>query len=486
MDLADYAQCDAVGLAALVRAGELSADEVEDAARRAIAKVDRTLHATVGGLLEPALESARDGPLGGVPFALKEVAPHLKGQVSQLGSRCTADGITGAADTYLGQRIRAAGLRVIARTRSPEFAFNATTEPLVHGPTCSPWDLERSVGGSSGGAAALVAARALPMAHGTDGGGSIRIPASLCGIVGLKPTRLRIPVGPALWEGLHGMAHDFILCRTLRDTAAALDALHGPAPGEKYVIPPPERHYAEEVGADPGRLRIAWTADAWSGAAVAPECRGAVEATAQALDGLGHVVEPGTPAIDPEVLHRALLISWAAGLAQRAALIERAVRRAPTDAALEACTLEMIRLGESVTSVQLLDGYGDCNAVGRSIGTFFETVDVLLCPSVARLPWKLGELDQDDSTLDAGGWVNKLFSRYVPFTAMFNITGQPAISLPLAWSESGLPIGVQLVGRYGEEATLLRVASQLEQAFPWAERVPPTAVGAPATSATSR
>jgi amidase len=485
MDLTDYAECDAVALAGLVRAGEVSADEVEDAARRAIAEVDSRLHATVGDLLKPALESAPDGPLGGVPFALKEVAPHLRGQVSQLGSRWTADGITGAADTHLGQRIRAAGLRVIARTRSPEFAFNATTEPLVHGPTCSPWDPERSVGGSSGGAAALVAARALPMAHGTDGGGSIRIPASLCGIVGLKPTRLRIPVGPALWEGLHGMAHDFVLCRTLRDAAAALDAFHGPAPGEKYLIPPPERRYAEEVGADPGRLRIAWTADAWSGASVAPECRSAVEATAQALDGLGHYVEPGTPAIDSEVLHRALLTCWAAGLAQRAALLERAVGEPPTDATVEACTLAMIRLGESVTSVQLLDGYGDCNAVGRSIGTFYETVDVLLAPSIGRVPWKLGELDQNDSSLDADGWVHKLFSQYVPFTAMFNITGQPAISLPLAWSESGLPIGVQLVGRYGDEATLFRVASQLEKAFPWAERVPPTAVGALATSATS-
>jgi len=477
MDLSNYADSDAVGLAALVRAGEVSADEVEEAARRAVAEVDPALHASVGEPLEPSLDASLDGPFGGVPFALKEVAPHLKGQVSQLGSRWTGDGITGASDTYLGQRIRAAGFRVIARTRSPEFAFNATTEPVAHGPTCSPWDPGCSAGGSSGGAAALVAARALPIAHGTDGGGSLRIPGSLCGLVGLKPSRLRIPVGPAVWEANHGMAHDFVLCRTLRDAAAALDALHGPAPGEKYVVPPPQRPYAEEVGADPGSLRIAWTADAWSGEPVAPECRSAVEAAALALDGLGHRVEPGSPAFDADVLHRGLLTCWSTGLAQRAALLEPAVGSPPSAETVEACTLAAIRFGVSVSAVRLLEGYGDCNAVGRSIGTFFEDVDVLVLPSTAKIPWKLGELDQNDQGLDADAWVHKLFSQYVPFTAMFNITGQPAISLPLAWSEEGLPVGVQLVARYGDEATLLRLASQLEQLFPWAGRTPRVSVG---------
>jgi amidase len=477
MDLRDYAAHDAVGLAALVRSGAVSIAEVEDAARRAICAVDPQLDATVGPLLEPALEASDEGPLAGVPFAMKDVAPHLKGQVSQLGSRWTGDGIAGAADTHLGRRMRAAGLRVIARTRSPEFAFNATTEPIAHGPTRSPWNPERSVGGSSGGAAALVAARALPIAHGTDGGGSIRIPASLCGIVGLKPTRSRIPVGPGVWEGLHGMAHDFVLSRTLRDAAAALDALHGPGAGDKYVIPPPARPYAEQVGAEPGRVRVRWTCDAWSGAAVAPECRAAVETAARGLDGFGHDVEAGTPAIDPDVLHRALVTTWTAGLAHRAALLGRAVGEPPSPDTVEACTLAMLRHGTSVSAVELLDGYGDCNTVGRAIGTFFQSADVLLLPSVARLPWTLGELDQDDQTLEADAWVRKLFADYAPFTAMFNISGQPAISLPLAWSDGGLPIGVQLVGRYGDEATLLRLASQLEQVFPWAARIPPISAG---------
>ncbi len=477
MDLRDYVTRDAVGLAALVRSREVSAAEVEDCARRAIGAVDPAIGATVGGLLEPALEANENGPLAGVPFAMKEVAPHLAGQVSQLGSRWTGSGVSGTVDTHFGQRLRAAGLRVIARTRAPEFAFNVTTEPVAHGPTRNPWDLGRSVGGSSGGAAALVAARALPVAHATDGGGSIRIPASLCGIVGLKPTRSRIPVGPGQWEGLHGMAHDFVLCRTVRDAAAALDALHGPGSGDKYLIPPPARPFAEEVGAKPVRLRIRWTADAWSGAPVAPECRTAVEQTARALDGLGHDVLDGTPEIVPDMLHRALVTTWAAGLAQRAAALERSSGVPPSPDTVEACTLAMIRLGAAVSAVELLEGYGDCNAVGRAVGAFFADSDVLLLPTVARPPWSLGELDQNDVSLTADAWVHTLFSVYAPFTALFNITGQPAISLPVSWSDDDLPIGVQIVGRYGDEATLLRLASQLEQILPWAARVPATAAG---------
>lgn len=475
MDLSDYAAHDAVGIAGLVRSGEVSAAEVEDAARRAIDAVGPALGATVGSLVEPALGASSDGALGGVPFAMKEVGAHLAGQVTQLGSRWTGGGVAGGADTHFGQRLRAAGLRVIARTRAPEFAFNVTTEPVAHGPTRNPWSLEHSVGGSSGGAAALVAARALPIAHATDGGGSIRIPASLCGIVGLKPTRSRTPVGPGLWEGLHGMAHEFVLCRTLRDAAAALDALHGPGPGDKYVIPPPVRPYAMEVGAEPGRVRVRWTTDAWSGAPVAPECSAAVEGAARALEAFGHDVEAGSPPIDPDVLHRALVTTWAAGLAQRAAVLERGLGGPPSLRTVEACTLAMLRHGATISAVDLLDGYGDCNAVGRAIGTFFESTDVLVLPTVARPPWRLGELDQNDGGLDSDAWVRRLFSVYAPFTAMFNITGQPAISLPLAWSAGGLPIGVQLVGRYGDEVSLLRLASQLEQICPWAARVPPTA-----------
>jgi amidase len=478
MDLREYAAEDAVGLAALVRNGAVSAAEVEDAARRAIEAVDESLGATVGGLLERTPEASAAGALAGVPFALKDSAPHLEGQVTQLGSRWTGRGLMAQADTHLGQRFRAVGLRILARTRAPELAFNATTEPLAHGPTRNPWNLERSVGGSSGGAAALVAARALPIAHGTDGGGSIRIPAALCGIVGLKPTRSRIPVGPVQWEGLHGMAHDFVLCRTLRDAAAALDALQGPGTGDKYLIPPPARSYVDEVGAEPGRLRVRWTAGSWSGDPVEPECRAAVEATAEALDRLGHDVDEGTPQLNPDVLHRALVTTWAAGLAQRAAVIERSVEGPPSSDTVEACTLAMFRRGASVSAVDLLDGYGECNATGRAIGTFFEDADVLLLPSVAKPPWKLGELDQDDESLGADGWVRRLFFVYAPFTAMFNVTGQPALSLPLAWTDDSLPVGVQLVGRYGDEAILLRLASQLEELFPWAARVPPIAVGA--------
>ena len=477
MELRDYAAQDAVGLAELVRKGDVSADEVEDAARRAITTVEPQLHATVGELVEPALDASSDGPFAGVPFAMKEVAPHLEGQRTQLGSRIAGDGVVSGADTHFGSRIRAAGLRVIARTRSPEFAFNATTEPIVHGPTHSPWDLGRSVGGSSGGAAALVASRALPIAHATDGGGSIRIPASLCGLVGLKPTRSRTPVGPGQWENLHGMGHDFVLCRTLRDCAAALDALEGAGPGDKYVITPPAQSYADELSAAPGRVRVAWSTDAWSGEPIDRDVRVAVEATADVLAELGHEVAAGAPAIDNDALINGLTSTWAVGIAQRVSIAEKALGVAIGPDTVEACSLAMLDYGKTLSGIDLLDGFAQCNSVGRGIGEFFESSDVLLLPSTARVPWKLGELDQHDASLDQEAWVRKLFDVYAPFTAMFNITGQPAISLPLALTDGGLPIGVQLVGRYGDEATLLRLAVQLEQAFPWEDRVPPIVAG---------
>ncbi len=477
MELRDYAAQDAVGLAELVRKGDVSADEVDDTARRAIESVEPDLHATVGELYEPAFDASTDGPFAGVPFALKEVAPHAEGQRTQLGSRLAGDGVVGPADTHLMTRVRAAGLRVLGRTRSPEFAFNATTEPLVHGPTHSPWDLERSSGGSSGGASALVAARALAIAHATDGGGSIRIPASLCGLVGLKPTRSRTPVGPGQWENLHGMGHDFVLCRTLRDCATALDALHGAGPGDKYEIGSPARPYVDELEADAGRLRIASTVEAWSGEPVDEDCRGAVAAAASALSDLGHDVGEGRPAIDNDVLTNALVTTWAAGMSQRTAVAERALGVTVGPDTVEACSLAMLTHGRSLSAIDLLDGYAQCNAIGRGIGEFFETTDVLLLPSVGKIPWKLGELDQNDISLDHEGWVRKVFDVYAPFTAMFNITGQPAISLPLGWTGEGLPIGVQLVCRYGDEATLLRLAVQLERTFPWADRVPAVAVG---------
>ena len=478
MELGDYARQDAVGLAALIAAREVSATEAEAAARRAIAAVDPILGATVGELYpEPLGPASGTGALAGVPFAMKDVMPHLEGQIVQVGTRFTGDGVKASADTFLGGRVRAAGLRVIARTRAPELSFNLTTEPVAHGPTHNPWDLALSAGGSSGGAAALVAARALPMAHGTDSGGSIRIPAALCGLVGLKPTRGRLSVGPGQWESLHGLAHDCVACRTVRDAAAALDALSGPQPGDKYLVSPPERSFADSLAETPHGLRVRWTAESWGGGAVDETCRNAVEATAKLLAELGHEVEPGSPRLDAEVLQRGTLILWSTGLAQRAALLEQAVGRRPAPGELEACTDAMLRHGRDVTAVELLNAYGDCNAAGRAIGAWFEDVDVLVTPTAARASWRLGELDQNDPSYTADGWVRKLFDEYSPFSTPFNITGQPAISLPLAWTEAELPVGVQLVGRVGADATLLALCAQLEEAQPWIDRLPPVSVG---------
>ena len=349
----------------------------------------------------------------------------------------------------------------------------------MHGPTCNPWDLERSVGGSSGGAAALVAARALPFAHGTDGGGSIRIPASLTGLVGLKATRFALPVGPGQWEALHGFSHDFVLCRTLRDAAAALDAFHGPGPGDKYVIPPPAGPYAGRAGCRP------WaTADPLDCRRLVGRGRSrpSAERPWKRRPARWRVpVTRSSKARRPSTRRSSFglcLRSGPEGSRTARRCVERAVGGGWNAENVEACTLAMLEVGNALSAVDFQNGLNDCNAVGRAIGEFFETADVLVLPSAARVPWKLGELDQNDASLDAEGWVRKLFDVYVPFTAMFNITGQPAISLPLAWSDEGLPIGVQLVGRFGDDATLLRVAAQLEQQFPWADRIPPIAVGA--------
>ena len=476
VELSDYVKQDATGLAAAISAGQLSQGEAVGAARRAVEAVEPRLNATVGEAFEEPLAYDPAGALAGVPFALKDLRPHAAGVPSQFGSRLGAAGFTPPEDSHLMGRFRAAGLASICRTSTPEVGFNATTEPVAGGPTRSPWDLDRSAGGSSGGAAALVAARALPVAHASDGGGSIRIPAACCGLVGLKPTRGRTPVGPQGAEPLAGLAIEFVVSRTVRDTAGLLDALHGPGVGDKFAIAPPEEPYANEVGKAPRQLRVAFSAQAWSGPPVDAACAAAVEATAGEIAELGHAVESGSPQIDGEALHQAHVDVWAAVIAQNILFYATALGMEPGPDTLEATTLAMLEHGRSVGALAYLAGLDTYNAVSRASGAFFEDVDVLVTPTIASLPALIAELDQNDASLDADGWVRKVFT-YAPFTAVFNVTGQPAISLPLGWSEQGLPVGVQLVARSGDEATLIRLASQLEDAMPWRDRVPPVVAG---------
>ena len=314
-------------------------------------------------------------------------------------------------------------------------------------------DTSRSSGGSSGGSAALVAARALPVAHANDGGGSIRIPSAWCGLVGLKPTRGRTPMGPDFDELISGLASEFAVTRTVRDAAALLDAVNGPGTGDKYEIASPARPYAEEVGTPPGQLRIALTSRAWSGVPVEQEHVQAVESVGRELLSLGHRVEEASPPLDWEALVASQLPIWTTSLAGSAVLLSRRLGVELGPEVLEAVTLSCVEQGRRTTALDLLAAQRTGNFINRAVGAFFRDYDVLLTPTVATLPPPLGYLNQNDPTLDPRGWFDKVFA-VVPFTPLFNGTGQPAMSLPLAQSREGLPIGVQCVARYGDEATL--------------------------------
>ena len=472
MKLSEYVEYDAIGLAQLISSGQISAHEVQQVARQAIEAVNPQLNALVGELFEKPLPYSTDGPFAGIPFLIKDLSLHAEGVPTRMGTRLTGEGIAFPYDTDLMLRFKQAGLAVLGRTATPEFGFSASTEALVSGPTRNPWDTARSPGGSSGGSAALVAARALPMAHGNDGGGSLRIPAAWCGLVGLKPTRGRTPVGPDYDEPLSGLAIEFALARTVRDTAALLDVANGPGVGDKYVIAPPTRPYAQEVNTQPGRLRVAMTTRAWSGVPVDSEYIQTVEAVSRELSSLGHEVEEASPQIDWDAFVNANITIWTISLADAALALAkmRGVELGPD--VLEAVTLACVEHAQRLTALDLVHAQQQCNITNRAVGAFFRNYDILVTPTVAVPPPELGYLNQNDPALDPRGWFDKAFA-LIPFTPLFNVTGLPAMSLPLGQSSSGLPIGVQFVARYGDEATLFRLAAQLEQALPWESRRPP-------------
>jgi len=472
MNLSDYIEYDAIGLAQLISSGQVSAHEVQQVARQATLAVNPALNALVGELFDKPLPYAASGPFAGVPFAMKDLVLHAQGVPTRLGSRLTGQGVAFPYDTDLMTRFRQAGLATLGRTSCPEFGFNASTEPLSNGPTVNPWDTSRSSGGSSGGSAALVAARALPVAHANDGAGSIRIPAAWCGLVGLKPTRGRTPVSPDYDELVSGLAIEFAVTRTVRDAAALLDAVNGPGIGDKYEIASPARPYTEEVGTPPGQLRIALTSRAWSGVAVEQEHVQAVESVGRELLSLGHRVEEASPPLDWEAFVASQLPLWTTSLAGSAVGLAAVLGIELGPEVLEAVTLTCVEHGRRTTALDLFAAQRTGNFINRAVGAFFRDYDVLVTPTVATLPPPLGYLNQNDPTLDPRGWLDKGFA-VVPFTPLFNATGQPALSLPLAQSSTGLPIGIQCVARYGDEATLFRLAAQLEQALPWASRRPP-------------
>lgn len=471
MKFSEYVTYDAVGLAQLIAEGQVSADEVQQIARQAITSANAKLNALVGNLFDEPLPYAANGPFAGVPFLIKDLGVHAAGVPTRIGSRLTGEGLLFERDTDLMARFKQAGLATLGRTSTPEFGFNATTEPLANGPVHNPWDLARSSGGSSGGSAALVAARAVPVAHATDGGGSVRIPAAWCGLVGLKPTRGRIGPGPDASEPLFGLSVQFALTRTVRDAAALLDAVQGAGVGDKYVIAAPARPYAQEVGTLPGRLRIALTTRPWSGVPVDREYVQAVESIGRVLESLGHIVELSSPRVDWDAFIRANATLWATSTSATVLDLARSRKVEIGPQVLEATILACVEYARTLSVFDVVAAEAICNSVNRSVGAFFSNYDVLLTPTVGGPPPPLGYLDANDASLDMLGWLEKLFA-LIPFTPVFNVTGQPAISLPLAQDTNGLPIGLQFVARYGDEATLLRLAVQLEQALPWSERYP--------------
>ncbi|HEU5331612.1 MAG TPA: amidase family protein [Actinocrinis sp.] len=475
MELHEYASLDAVGLSELIRAGQVSAAEVEQTARRALEKANADLNALTRPLFDPAPAHDPAGALAGVPFVVKDSGPFARGVPFSLGSRAIRSAVA-AQDHDLMARFRAAGLVALGQSTAPEFGLSFATESARYGVTCNPWALDRGVGGSSGGAAALVAAGAVPFAHGNDGGGSLRVPASCCGLVGLKPSRGRTPSGPLAGEAGFGFIVEFGLARTVRDTALLLDAVSAPVVGERYAAPPPARPYAQAIQANPGRLRVALTTEAWSGTPVDKQVAEVTVAAGKVLEWIGHAVTEARPEVDPEaVVAASMLVAYATGGAVLGggARLDRS--------ALEAVSRRVLAETESATALEVMAALDAQHRVTRPIGRFFTQHDLLVTPTLALPPAPHGTLAYDDPAYDEPGssarsWLRRLYV-YGPFTAAFNVSGNPAISLPLGQSREGLPIGVQLVAAHGREDLLLAVAAQLEQAVPWKERRPSVSVG---------
>ncbi len=468
----DYRDYDALGLGELIARGQVTALEALEAAILRLEEVNPKLNAVVHPMYDEARRRIEAGlpagPLSGVPFLLKDLGLLYSGQPTSFGSHLY-DGYLADHHSTLVERYLEAGLVIFGKTNTPELGLAATTEPVRFGPTRNPWNLARTAGGSSGGSTAAVAAGVVPAAHATDGGGSIRIPASACGLVGLKPTRARNPAGPDAGEGWSGLSCGHVASRTVRDSAAFLDASHGPESGAPYHAPEPARPFLDEVGADPGRLRIAFSTEAPNGTAVDPECVSAVEDTAALLAELGHEVVAAAPEFDMEDAIQNMAVIWGANTWANAALRYRALGREPDGSGLEAVTWAIAERGHRAPASDYARAIQVVHALGRVFARFHQAHDIFMTPTLALPPVALGNIDMMEP--DPDRYLENMF-KFMPFTPQINASGQPAITLPLAQSAEGLPLGVQFIARFGDEATLFRLAAQLEEARPWAGRRP--------------
>jgi len=467
----EYEEYDALGLADLVRRKEVTPTELLEAAVERVEARNDGVNAVVVRLYDlgrAAVDAGLpDGPFTGVPYLLKDLTASLAGQPTTRACMFFADAVP-PGDSEHVKRLKRAGLVIFGRTNTCELGLSLTCEPRFWGATKNPWDTARISGGSSGGAAAAVASRMLPMAHATDGFGSIRAPAACCGLVGLKPTRGRNTQAPYLGEGLGGLSAEHAVTLSVRDSAALLDATSGPGAGDPYAAPAAKGPYLAEVGADPGRLSIAFTAKAPNGAEVSAECRDLLEATARRCAELGHRVVEADPPVDGERIVPTFLTLMAANTVVNLSNHPSAGRPARQDE-VERVTWGCYEMGQKVSGADYVRATQTAHRLGRQMAAFHQDYDVLLTPGLAQPAVKLGWLDM--MMEDTEEYWRRVFA-FSPFTVWFNITGQPAMMLPLGRSAGGLPLAVQLVGRFGDEATVFRLAAQLEAADPWIGRLP--------------
>ena len=488
----EYVSQDGTALAGLLRAGEVTALELIDAAIKRLEVVNPLVNAVVYRMDDEAraavVGSPPSGVFAGVPFLAKDLQSNFAGHPTSRGSRLVANHVR-EADTELVRRVRATGVSVLGKTNLPEFGLLPYTEPELWGPCRNPWSLDRTPGGSSGGSAASVAAGIVPMAGGGDGAGSIRIPASCCGLFGLKPTRGRVPPGPERGEPWHGAVVEHVLTRSVRDSAAMLDATHGPEPGSPYRIAPPAPPVRRPPRAAPGRRSIAWTTEPILGRAVHPDCAQAVAEAVALLEDLGHEVAERSPRVDGPAFARAYLNMMAGEVGADLENAQRVLGRKPRRGELEPLTRALALVSGAISARELADSLRALETCGRAVAGFFTDRDVLVTPTLAEPPPRLGALPPSrmeqlqlrllgligsGRLIKVAGLIDRMADGafdFTPWTPVFNFSGQPAMSVPLHWNADGLPVGVQFVARVGDEATLLRLAGQLERSRPWFKRL---------------
>jgi amidase len=489
-----YSEKDGLGLAELVSQGEVTPGELVEEAIRRIELLDPQINAVIHRMFDQARAAAQrslpDGPFKGVPFLLKDLLADYAGEPITSGSRFFKDFVPDQ-DTELVRRFKSTGIVVLGKTNTPEFGIMPYTEPEIFGPTNNPWNLERTVGGSSGGSGAAVAAGMVPIASAGDGGGSIRIPGSACGIFGLKPTRGRNPSGIIAGAYWFDAVVEHVLTRSVRDSAAMLDATHGYHTGAPHSPPPPERPFLEEVEHDPGKLRIAYTPKPLLGKSMHPDCIAGLEASVKLLESLGHTLVEDAPIIDRLPVSMAFLTTVAIGVAAEVAAAEKSLGVKATSKDFEASTWALVLVARRMNASQLTQSLRILENTSRTLGAFFDKYDVLLTPTLSSPPPITGSLQLQGSLRSAveilanlnAGWLleaAKLIETaaedvydFIPSTPLHNFSGGAAMSVPLYWNEEGLPIGMHFMSGYAEESNLFRLAGQLERAQPWFNRRPP-------------